>query len=76
MAAGPVWVKSALSYANHNCVEVAACDAEVLVRDSKDAGGPVLRFTRGEWVAFITSVKEGEFDLSQLLLSVSSSPSP
>jgi Domain of unknown function (DUF397) len=32
------------------------------VRDSKNPGGPVLRFTQGEWRAFITGVMAGEFD--------------
>jgi hypothetical protein len=57
------WVKSSLSYANGDCVEVAALpDGRVGVRDSKDAQGPVLRFTPAEWKAFIGGVQNGEFD--------------
>jgi hypothetical protein len=33
------------------------------VRDSKDPTGPILRFTREEWAAFLGGAKEGEFDL-------------
>jgi len=33
------------------------------VRDSKDPNGPILRFTREEWSAFVGGTKEGEFDL-------------
>ncbi|MCP2323811.1 hypothetical protein HDA40_002318 [Hamadaea flava] len=44
------------------CVEVALLDDEVLVRDSKDRQGPVLRFSRAEWQAFLAGVQEGEFD--------------
>ncbi|NUO58316.1 MAG: DUF397 domain-containing protein [Hamadaea sp.] len=44
------------------CVEVAVLDDEVLVRDSKDPQGPVLRFSRAEWLAFLAGVREGEFD--------------
>lgn len=32
-----------------NCVEVGAVDGEVLIRDSKDPAGPVIRLTRDEW---------------------------
>ncbi|NUR73357.1 MAG: DUF397 domain-containing protein [Hamadaea sp.] len=44
------------------CVEVAVLDDEVLVRDSKDPHGPVLRYSRAEWQAFLAGVREGEFD--------------
>jgi Domain of unknown function (DUF397) len=30
-------------------------------RDSKDPGGPVLRFTPSEWAAFLCGVQNGEF---------------
>ena len=42
------------------CVEVAAVDDEILMRDSKDPEGPVLRFTRREWKAFVDSVGRGQ----------------
>lgn len=46
-----------------NCVEVADLPAGgAAVRDSKNPGGTVLRFTSGEWLAFLESVKDGEFD--------------
>jgi hypothetical protein len=45
-----------------NCVEVAANDGGVSVRDSKDPAGPVLHFTRGEMLAFLQGAKAGEFD--------------
>lgn len=48
----------------HGCVEVAALpDGGVAVRDSKDQGGPVLRFTDHEWRAFVGGARDGEFDL-------------
>jgi Domain of unknown function (DUF397) len=57
------WVKSSLSFSNGNCVEVASLpDGEVGVRNSKDAQGPVLRFTADEWDAFLGGVRNGEFD--------------
>ena len=43
---GSYWIKSSLSYANGNCVEVASLpEGGIGVRDSKDSAGPVLRFT-------------------------------
>jgi hypothetical protein len=60
---GPHWVKSSLSFSNGNCVEVADLpDGRVGVRHSKDTAGPVLRFTTGEWQAFLGGVRNGEFD--------------
>lgn len=58
------WRKSTRSGAyGDNCVEVAFIDGAIAVRDSKDASGPVLVFTRGEWDAFVGGAKDGEFDL-------------
>jgi hypothetical protein len=60
---GPRWVKSSLSFANGNCVEVASLpDGGVGVRNSRDAAGAVLRFTPDEWHAFLGGVQNGEFD--------------
>ena len=57
------WIKSSLSFSNSNCVEVASLPhGEIGVRDSKDSEGPVLRFTPGEWHAFLGGVRNGEFD--------------
>lgn len=57
------WVKSSLSYSNGACVEVADLAGGVVgVRHSKDLGGPVLRFTRAEWHAFLDGARLGEFD--------------
>jgi hypothetical protein len=57
------WVKSSLSYSNGNCVEVASMPDDLVgVRDSKDPGGAVLRFTPDEWQAFLGGVRGGEFD--------------
>ena len=61
--AAPVWVKSSLSFANHNCVEVSALPCgDVGVRNSRKPDGPVLRFTPDEWQAFKGGVLNGEFD--------------
>ena len=59
------WRKSSYSGSNGgDCVEVAeCCPAHRAVRDSKDPGGPKLRFSREEWRAFTTSIKRGELGL-------------
>jgi hypothetical protein len=60
--AGLCWVKSSLSYANGDCVEVTRLrGGRVGVRDSKDPGGPVLCFSPSEWAAFLGGVRNGEF---------------
>lgn len=62
-APGTTWIKSSLSFANGDCVEAARLpDGRIGVRDSKDPGGAVLRFTSSEWVAFLGAVRAGEFD--------------
>lgn len=62
------WHKSSYSPSGGNgCVEVAdnlvAEHGIVLVRDSKDPAGPILTFTRSEWVAFLRGAAAREFDL-------------
>jgi hypothetical protein len=58
-----IWVKSSLSFSNGNCVEVTGLPGGMVgVRNSRDPDGPVLRFTRGEWNAFLAGARLGEFD--------------
>ena len=60
------WRKSSYSGGNGgDCVEVAVLpDATHAVRDSKDPGGPALRFSAAEWRRFTASVREGALRLS------------
>ncbi|MFA1541666.1 DUF397 domain-containing protein [Actinomadura monticuli] len=53
------WRKARLSEANGACLEVARSDHGTIgVRDSKQHGvGPVLDFTRSEWVAFLKTIR-------------------
>lgn len=53
----PQWRKSPHSFSNGNCVEVAGQRGTVLVRDSKDKTGPVLRFTPAEWRALVRRLR-------------------
>jgi hypothetical protein len=60
---GSQWRKSSASSSNANCVEVRGQGETVDIRDSKNPDGPVLNFGPGQWAAFLTGVKLGEFDL-------------
>jgi hypothetical protein len=44
------------------CVEAARVDDGVVVRDSKNPDGPILRFTNDEWTAFVAGVRYGDFE--------------
>jgi hypothetical protein len=56
------WAKSSYSNTGANCVEVARTSLRhVAIRDSKDPGGPKLRFTPDEWTAFVSGIRSGEF---------------
>jgi hypothetical protein len=50
------WRKSSFSGSEANCVEVAARD-RVLVRDTKNRSGAVLRFTPAAWRRFADQVR-------------------
>jgi predicted carbohydrate-binding protein with CBM5 and CBM33 domain len=59
------WRKATRSGPN-GCVEVAVIRGNIAVRDSKHRQGSMLEFTPAEWQAFITGVRDGEFDLRML----------
>ena len=48
-----VWRKSSYSSGNGDCVEVAATSVGVLLRDSKNPGGPILAVGTGQWREFV-----------------------
>jgi Domain of unknown function (DUF397) len=55
---GATWRKSSYSGgASGNCVEVAAADRTVAIRDSKDPNGSMLAFSPHEWQRFAAQVK-------------------
>jgi hypothetical protein len=55
--------KSTISGRSQNCAEIAGdLPAAIGVRDSKDPRGLVLVFAPGAWRAFITGVKNRQFD--------------
>jgi len=53
------WIKSSYSGSQANCVEVMVRD-RIMVRDSKDRTGRVLRFTPTAWRNFAEQLKVGK----------------
>lgn len=56
----PAWRKSRYSVNEAQCVEVAELAGGRAVRDSKDPGGPALRFGAAQWGAAIAAISRGE----------------
>ena len=52
----PAWKKSSYSGSQANCVEVTVRD-RIMVRDTKDRTGPVLRLTPAVWCHFAEQLK-------------------
>jgi hypothetical protein len=57
------WRKAVRSVGNGNCVEVAPMAAGVVVRDSQDPDGLVIRYSPDSWESFVTRARSGSFDL-------------
>jgi hypothetical protein len=54
------WTRS--SYCESaTCLEVAAVDDQIALRDSKTPDGPKLYLTRKEWGAFLAGARDGDF---------------
>jgi Domain of unknown function (DUF397) len=54
------WRRSSFC-ANGECLEVAREGSQVVVRDTKDPGGPAHRYTEVQWKALIETIKAGKF---------------
>ena len=59
------WRKSSAS-ASGDCVEVAAHNGYVLLRDSKEKRPHLLQFTYPEWECFLSDARSGKFDIDIL----------
>jgi Domain of unknown function (DUF397) len=53
------WIKSSYSGSQANCIEVTVRD-RIMVRDTKDRTGRVLRFTPTAWRQFAEQLKAAE----------------
>ena len=53
---------TALSCESGACVEVAANQNTILIRNSRQPDGPLIEYTSEEWHAFVSGVKKGDFD--------------
>lgn len=54
--------RTALSCDGGECVQVAADQNVVLMRNSRQPGGPLLEYTVEEWHEFVSGIKKGDFD--------------
>lgn len=58
-----VFRKSSYSDGGNGCVEAGALGSRRLVRDSKNPEGGVLVLERDGWVALVSQIKRGAYDL-------------
>lgn len=56
---GREWRRSSWSYGTGNCLEIASLGQRVVVRDSKNPQGALLRITPAQWNAFVAGVRSG-----------------
>jgi hypothetical protein len=62
--AGGAAAGGAAAGAAGDCLRVAVEGGWVLLRPARPPGGPVLRFTPGEWDVFLRGARDGDFDLT------------
>jgi Domain of unknown function (DUF397) len=58
------WRKSRYSMSNGNCVEATADQVGIVVRDSANRTGAMLRYSAQAWRAFVAWAKAGKFDVT------------
>ena len=45
-----------------NCVRIAPDAGMIIIGDTKNPGGPVLSYTRDEWITFVQGIRQGDVD--------------
>ena len=63
--AGELSWRTARNCDGGNCIRVATSKDKVTIGDSKNPDGPMLSYSRAEWVAFIDGIKRE--DIGDLL---------
>ena len=53
---------TALSCDGGACVQVAADQDTILIRNSRQPDGPLVEYTPEEWHEFVSGIKKGDFD--------------
>lgn len=56
------WRKAKRSMNNGNCAEIGSVGGAVMVRDTKDRQGAVLRYPAVSWLEFVREARKGRFD--------------
>jgi len=54
------WRKARRSAGNGACVEVAPSNGQILVRDSTDPSGPVLRYSASAFRALVYKIRQDD----------------
>jgi Domain of unknown function (DUF397) len=54
--------RTALNCEGGACVQVAVDDRSVLIGSSRQPGGPVFEYSPDKWHAFVSEIKNGDFD--------------
>jgi hypothetical protein len=57
----PSWRRASFC-ASNECVEVAQRNSMIILRDSTQPRGSMLRYAARDWGAFVRSIKSGKFD--------------
>jgi predicted secreted Zn-dependent protease len=56
-----IWL-TALNCDGGACVQVAADQNTILIRNSRQPDGPLIEYTPEEWHEFVSGIKKGDFD--------------
>jgi Domain of unknown function (DUF397) len=54
------WRKAVRSMNAGDCVEVAPANGKIVVRDSKNPGGPALEYSVSAWRGFLGAARRGD----------------